>query len=250
MAFGMYVSAEGAQAHSQRLEVIANNLANVNTVGFKPDVAGFQARLTEAILQGSASHGDRSNNDIGGGVSLIDVTTNYSAGRLQETGNQLDLAIISDGFFQVDGGNGEQLLTRAGNFSLDSQNRLVNQGGLPVLDASGGDITLSPDLPWDISAAGEIRQGGARIPLGIITPASLGDLVKVGGNLFRPIASVNPVASNAREVRQGFLEMSATNPTRQMMTMIETTRAFEANVQMIQSHDTMSSNLIGRVLQA
>ncbi|MGI9457837.1 MAG: flagellar hook-basal body protein, partial [Aeoliella sp.] len=178
MPFGMYMSAEGALAQTQRLEVIANNLANVNTVGFKPDVTGFQARLAEAIQQGSATHGDRSNSDVGGGVSVIDVSTNYSAGRLQETGNKLDMAIIGDGFFQVDDGNGEQLLTRAGNFSLDNQNRLVSTNGMPVLDASGGEITLAPDVPWDLSATGEIRQGGAKLRLGLVTPESLGDLVK------------------------------------------------------------------------
>ena len=243
------MSAEGAQAQSRRLEVIANNLANVNTVGFKPDVTGFQARLSEAIQQGDAFQGDASDSNVGGGVSLFDTTTNFTAGRLQSTGNNLDLAIIGDGFFQVDSGSGEPLLTRAGDFSLDSHSRVVNQSGQPVLDASGGEIVLAPGVPWDISAAGDIRQGGNAIPLAIVEPTSMGDLVKVGSNQFRSLATVEPVEPAAREVRQGFLELSGTNPTRQMMTMIETTRAFEANVQMIQSHDTMSSNLIGRVLQ-
>ncbi len=243
------MSAEGAQVQSQRLEVIANNLANVNTIGFKPDVAGFQARLAEAIQQGDATYGDQSDNDIGGGVSMFDTTTDFSAGRLQETGNQLDLAIIGGGFFQVQDENGEQLLTRAGDFSIDSENRLINQHGMMVLDSGGSEITLEPSIPWEVSAAGEISQAGVNVPLGLVAPESLGDLVKVGSNLFRPIADVSPLEPNQREVRAGFLEMSASNPTRQMMTMIETTRAFEANVRIIQSHDSMSSNLISRVLQ-
>lgn len=244
------MSADGAQVQAQRLEVIANNLANVNTVGFKPDVAGFQARLSEAIQRGHASHGDRSLNDVGGGVSMFDTTTDFSAGRLQETGNQLDLAIIGGGFFQVQDANGEQLLTRAGNFSIDSQDRLVNQDGMAVLDAGGSEITLQPGLPWEVSAAGEITQAGTSILLGLVAPDSLGDLVKVGSNSYRPLGGVGPLEPGQREVRSGFLEMSGTNPTRQMMSMIETTRAFEANVRIIQSHDSMSSNLIGRVLQA
>ncbi len=162
MPYGMYMSAEGAQVQSQRLEVIANNLANVNTVGFKPDVAGFQARLAEAIQRGYAVHGDRSDNDIGGGVSMFDTTTDFSAGRLQETGNQLDLAIIGGGFFQVQDETAQSLLTRAGNFSIDSENRLVNQNGMLVLDSAGGEITLEPGFPWEISTAGEIEPGGGQ----------------------------------------------------------------------------------------
>jgi flagellar basal-body rod protein FlgF len=250
MPYGMYMSAEGAQVQSQRLEVIANNLANVNTVGFKPDVAGFQARFAEAIQRGYATHGDQSDNDVGGGVGMFDTTTDFSAGRLQETGNPLDLAIIGGGFFQVQDAGGEQLLTRAGNFSIDSENRLVNQNGMLVLDSAGSEITLEPGIPWEISAAGEISQAGVNVPLGVVAPASLGDVAKVGNNLFRPLASVTPLEPGQREVRSGFLEMSGTNSTQQMMSMIETTRAFEANVRIIQSHDSMSSNLIGRVLQA
>lgn len=250
MPYGMYMSAEGAQAQSRRLEVIANNLANVNTVGFKPDVTGFQARLAQAIQQGKALHGDRSMNNIGGGVDVIDVTTDYSAGRLQETGNPLDLAIIGEGFFEVETSSGETMLTKAGNFSLDSQNRVVDPNGYLVLSAAGGPVTLDPSLPWELSPGGEVRQDGANIPLSIVAPESLGDLIKVGGNLFRPLSRTAPVETSQREVRQGFLEMSGTNPTQQMMTMIETSRAFESNMRMIQNHDSMSSALIGRVLRS
>lgn len=244
------MSADGARVQSRRLEVIANNLANVDTVGYKPDVAGFEARLAEAIQRGYATHGDRSLNDIGGGVNVMDTTTNFSAGRLQETGNPLDMAIISGGFFQVQDAQGEQFLTRAGNFSLDNQNRLVTQNGMLVLDAGGSEISLEPGLPYRISAAGEISQAGVNVPIGLAAPNSLGDLVKIGNNLFRPLSGVNQLEPQQREVRSGFLELSGANPTREMMTMIETTRAFEANVRIIQSHDSMSSNLIGRVLQS
>jgi flagellar basal-body rod protein FlgB len=78
MPYGMYISAEGATAQQQRLDVIANNLANVDTPGFKQDVASFQARFAQAIQQGLARPHDRSINDIGGGVKIIDVTTDYS----------------------------------------------------------------------------------------------------------------------------------------------------------------------------
>ncbi|QDU57448.1 flagellar hook-basal body protein [Aeoliella mucimassa] len=242
------MSAEGAKVQSRRLEVIANNLANVNTVGFKPDVAAFQSRFAEAIQRGQALDGDRSMNDVGGGVSVFDTTTDFAAGRLQKTGNQLDLAIVGDGFFQVQDAQGEQFLTRAGNFTIDSQNRVVTQNGMFLLDSGGSEIALTPGLPYSISATGDINQAGNTVQLGLQRPGSLGDLVKVGDNLFRPLAEVQPVEAGMREVRSGFLEMSGTNSTRQMMDMIETTRAFEANVRVLQSQDSMSSNLIGRVL--
>lgn len=246
----MYMSAEGAQAQSRRLEVIANNLANVNTVGFKPDVATFQARLAEAIQQGDAMHGDRSMNDVGGGISVFDVTTNYTAGNLQRTGNDLDLAIVGNGFFEVDAGNNETLLTKAGNFSIDSQNRIVNPAGMPVLDSGGGEIIIDPQLPWTISQSGELKQAGTSIPLSLVEPSSTNELIKVGSNMFQALGDTRQVDPRMREVRSGFLEMSGTVPTRQMMSMIETSRAFEANTQMIKNQDSMSGSLISRVLRA
>ncbi|MEX2318034.1 MAG: flagellar hook-basal body protein [Pirellulales bacterium] len=251
MPYGMYLSAEGAAAQAQRLEVIANNLANADTVGFKQDVATFQARFAEALQQGLAQDHDKSINDIGGGVKLIDVQTDFSSNQLKETGGPLDLAITGNGFFQVRGDDGEQYLTRAGNFTMDAEGRLLTQNGhRPVLDQAGGEITLDRDQPWSISPDGFISQSGSLIALGISQPESLNELVKVGSNLFRPLGDVSTVPLADRRVRQGYLEMSGANPVRQMMSMIETTRAFEANTRMIQNQDTMLGALISRVLQA
>ncbi|TWT88226.1 Flagellar basal-body rod protein FlgG [Pseudobythopirellula maris] len=249
MPYGLYLSAEGAQAQSRRLEAIANNMANANTVGFKPDVALFQSRFAEAIQQNQAVPGIGGPNDIGGGVKAIETVTNFAPGKLQKTGNAADLAIIGQGFFQVAAPGGEALLTRAGNFSVDSQNRLVMAGSnMPVLDAGGSAIELDPALPWGVSPGGSIEQAGELTPLAIVEPESLGDLQKAGANLFRSRSEPLPVAPQNREVRQYFLEMSGANPTTEMMSMIETSRAFEANTKMIQNHDQMLSGLVNRVL--
>jgi len=251
MPYGMYISAEGAAAQAQRLEVIANNLANVDTAGFKQDVPTFQARFAEAILRGQAQAGDQSINDLGGGVKVIDVETDHSTGQLKRTGNDLDLAINGKGFFHVRGDDRQMYLTRAGNFALDTQGRLVTQNGhRPVLDQADSEVVLAPELPWSISADGFISQGGAIYALGMSQPESLGELVKVGNNLFQPLGAVQPLTLAERNIRQGYLEMSSANPVRQMMAMIETTRAFEANTRMIQNQDTMLGALISRVLQA
>ena len=250
MSHGMYISAEGARAQSQRLEVIANNIANVDTVGFKPDTAIFQARFNEAIQLGQAQPGAGGLPDVGGGVKTIETLTNFSAGKLQRTGNNNDLAIIGDGFLLVeDAGGGEPLLTRAGALQVDSLNRLVmadtNQA---VLSADGSPIVLDPILPWNITRDGYVEQGGALTPLALVAPDSLDQLTKVGGNLFRSRGEVVELAPNQREVRQGYLEMSGANATQQMMAMIETNRAFEANTQMIRHQDGATGNLISRVL--
>lgn len=251
MPYGLYISAEGANAQSQRLEILANNMANVDTAGFKPDVATFQARFAEAIQDGKAQPHDRSINDIGGGVKLIDVTTNQTEGPLKATGQELDLAIIGQGFFQIRGSDGKQYLTRAGNFMLNTDGVLVSQNGLrPVLDQTGNQIELDTNLPYSISQDGFISQAGDVVALGLSRPESYDQLVKVGNNLFEPLSTVKPVPLSERNVRQGYLEMSNASAIRQMMTMIETTRAFEANTRMVQSQDSAIGTLIGRVLRA
>ena len=119
-----------------------------------------------------------------------------------------------------------------------------------MLDQAGGEILLSRELPMSISPDGFISQAGEIYALGMSQPKSLDELVKVGNNLFQPLGEVEPLQLAERNIRQGYLEVSGANPVRQMMSMIETTRAFEANTRMIQNQDTMLGALIGRVLQA
>jgi len=245
----MYISAEGAAVQAQRLDVIANNMANMDTAGFKQDVPTFQARFAEAIQNGTATPGTGSINDIGGGVKLHAVSTDFSTSSMKRTGNNLDLAICGKGFFQVGGDNGEQYLTRAGDFQLDNRGRLVTHDGRhAVLDQSGSEIVLDPTLPFSISEDGFINQTGSLFALGMVEPDSLAELTKVGSNMWKSTGSVNSLDLRDRNVRQGFLEMSGSSPVRQMMAMIETTRAFEANSRMIQNQDSVLGTLISRVL--
>jgi flagellar basal-body rod protein FlgF len=249
MQYGMYISAEGAAAQAQRLEVIANNMANVDTAGFKQDVPLFQARFAEAIQRGQAQAGDRSMNDIGGGVKVVGVETDYSPGEMKRTGNELDFAINGPGFFHIRGDDGQQYLSRAGEFQLDSQGRLVTQNGKrPVLDQQGAEIKLSRDVPFEISNDGFIHQAGNTLAIGLSKPDSLNDMTKIGNNLWQANGTTQPLELKERNIRQGYLEMSGANPVREMMAMIETTRAFEANTKMIQNQDSVLGTLISRVL--
>lgn len=247
----MYLSAEGAKVQSKRLEFIANNLANIETPGFKRDLPIFQARFAEAIQQGSASPGDQSLNNVGGGVKLHEVETDFSRSTLRHTKIPTDFAINGEGFFSVLGPNNEQLLTRAGNFEIDVQGQLVTKdGGLPVLDDAGGVITVDVEKPWNFGAGGTIEQDGQGVAIGLQKTDSLGDLVKVGNNMFRPLAPPTEIPAPERDIRQGYLEQSGVSSTREMLSMIQTSRAFEANTKLIQHQDGMLSNLIGRVLSS
>lgn len=252
MPYGLYISAEGAHAQSKRLEVIANNLANVDTVGFKRELAIFQARYAEATERGQDFPGSGSINDIGGGVLVRQTKTDFSPGPLKHTSLPTDMAIRGEGFFLVQK-DGQNYLTRAGNFLINERGELVTQYGqqkYAVLNNEGAPIVIDPDSgPWRLTASGAIRQAGVVQNLAIVKPGSLGDLVKIGENLFRPLADPQPVAASERSVAGGYLEMSAVQPTTEMIELIEASRAVEANINMMQAQDQMLSGLVNRLMR-
>ncbi len=249
MPYGLYISAEGALAQSQRMEVIANNLANVDTPGFKRELAVFQARYAEAIEQGRDYPGSGSINDIGGGVMLSHTQTDFSPAPTKRTGEINDFAILGEGFFVVQKGD-QQYLTRAGNFRWTPEGNLVTQQGYMVLSDSGAPIAIDPDGgPFEVTPTGAIRQGGTAQVLALVKPHSWGDLVKVGENLFKPLAETQPLPESERRVGWGYLEMSAVRPTTEMVQLIETARAVEANINMMQTQDQMAAQLIARVMR-
>ncbi len=247
MPYGLYIAAEGAMVQNRRLEVIANNLANVDTTAFKRDVVQLQARFAEAIVQGEDVPGSGSINDVGGGVMVEATTTDFSPGGYQQTSRPEDFAIRGDGYFVVQK-QGQKLLTRAGNFNFTATGMLTTDEGLPVLSADGAPVAIDPNRPWWLSREGEVLQDGARIPLALVRPQQPGDLVKAGGNLFHPLAATVPLPPEFRRVESGMLETSGVNPVAEMMNMISASRAFESNVTLIRNHDHMLGNLISRVL--
>lgn len=249
MSYGLYISAEGAQAQSKRLEVVANNLANVDTVGFKRQLAIFQARYAEAIQSGRTSAGSGSINDLGGGVKVLDTATDYSLGPLQRTGIPTDVALRRDGFFMVRRGE-ENLLTRAGNFVLGQRGELLTQDGSPVLGENGTPVAVErPDRPWEITSAGDLRQGNEIQRLAIVKPTAAADLQRVGGNMFRVRKPAESLPTEQRDVAQGYLESSGVTATGEMVEMLETSRLLEANLNMMQTQDQMLGNLVGKLMR-
>lgn len=250
MAYGVYLSAAGAQAQNHRLQQITNNLANVETPGFKPSQTILQARFSEMIEQGMVPPGLGGADDIGGGVTIQPEQTQFTVGAIQSTGRQTDFALHDKNSFFVLQRGDQQLLSRAGDFMFDSTGTMVNPGGDAVLGSDGRPIQIDPRKPFNVGPEGTIHQGGATQELMLAQPKSYGDLANVGGNLFRPLAEFGLAPAGQRNVVPGALEQSAVSPTGTMMEMIETSRAYEANVQMIKNQDTVVGTLIGRILQS
>ena len=249
MPYGLYLSAAGANAQSHRLEVLSHNLANINTAGFKPHMAMLQSRHAQAIEQGDVTAGNGTIDDIGGGISIKPAQTQFQQGVIQTTGNRTDFAINDrDSFFAVQHGD-KELLTRAGNFVFDNQGKLVTPGGDEVRSAGGGTIRINPSLPYEIMDDGAVVQGGERQMLRLVRPREVGDLSRVGENLFESLTSVNDTPADQRSVVSGALESSGVEPTGAMMELIEASRVYEANVRMIQTQDEAMGQLIGRVLR-
>lgn len=249
MPYGLYLSAAGANAQSHRLEVLSHNLANVNTTGFKPHMAMLQSRHAEAIEDGSALGGQGTVDDVGGGITINPPVTQFEQGALQSTGNHTDFAINDrESFFAIQRGE-TQLLTRAGNFTIDSQGTLVTQQGDPVMATTGGRIVINPNEDYQVADDGSIVQGGTRQTIRLVRPREIGDLSRVGENLFEPLTDVNEVPSAQRQLRSRTLESSAVKPTTAMMELIEASRVYEANVRMIQTQDEAMGQLLGRILR-
>lgn len=249
MPYGFYISAEGAQAQARRMEVLSHNMANVDTPGFKRVLGVVQARHSESIERGTDYPGSRSINDVGGGVYLAETRSNFGPGAFRQTGVATDMAIDGDGFFVVQEDD-QTYLTRAGNFEFTSDGKLVTQSGLPVLSADGDVIEIDPTLPWQLHESGAIVQGATRIDLALVKPGSLGDLVPRGRNLFETLAQTAPVPEPQRRIRGGYVEHANVRPAMEMMELIEASRAFEANVRMIQNQDHMTGTLVSRVLKS
>ena len=249
MYYGLYMSAAGAQSQTEKVEVLSNNLANVNTVGFKRELALLQARDAEAIERGIASRGTGALEDVGGGVRMNATFTDFSPGTMQLTHLPNDLAIDSPNtFFQVQRG-GQQLLTRAGNFHVANDGMLVTTNGDQVLASDGAPIQLDPVLPFRFLPGGIVEQAGEQIELALMKPKNPAALQKAGENYFTANRAAQLAPAEDRQVRSGYLEMSGVNPVEEMVELITASRAYEANVRIIQQHDAATSGLISRMLR-
>ena len=250
MYYGLYLSAAGAAAQGQKVEVLSNNLANVDTVGFKRELAILESRDSEAIERGLASRGSRSMSDVGGGTGQNETATDFHVGTIRSTGMNTDMALeTANSFFVVQHGQ-EKLLTRAGNFQLSSEGVLQTREGDPVLSSEASPITIDSRLPWELSPGGVVSQAGNAQELALVQADKLANLEKVGQNYFSaPEQSTSQIPPAERRVRRGFVEMSGVNPIQEMVDLIAAQRGYETSTRMIQNHDSMTNSLISRMLR-
>jgi flagellar basal-body rod protein FlgG len=241
------------QAQELNIDVIANNLANVNTSGFKKSRAEFQDLLYESMRPaGAASSADTTvptGIQLGHGTRPSAVQKMFSQGDFQNTQNELDWAIEGDGFFQIEMPNGDTGYTRSGEFKLDADGRIVNPDGFPLipeLAVPTDTISISVGLDGTVS----VVQAGDATPVEIgnvqlarfVNPAGLRSL---GKNLYSPTnASGDELTGTPGEngfgtLAQGFLEMSNVSVVDEMVNMITAQRAYETNSKVITTADDM-----------
>jgi flagellar basal-body rod protein FlgG len=257
MINSLWISKTGMEAQQMQLDVISNNLANVSTNGFKKAHAVFEDLMYQNLRQVGSNSSEQSTLptglQVGLGVRTVATSRTFSQGNLQQTNNNLDVAIQGNGFFQVTMPDGTTGYTRDGAFQLDAQGRVVNSSGLLVQ----GGITV-PANATNLSVAQDgtvsVTVPGTTTPqtVGTITTASFinpAGLEPKGQNVYQETAASGqpnagvPGANGLGAVMQGFVETSNVNVVQELVTMIQTQRAYEMNSKAIQTSDQMLQKL-------
>lgn len=263
---GIYTALSGALAQTTKIDTIANNIANVNTTGFKKDQQTFSEYLTSAEKEPEVIQVPRvpasieSFYDINGGdKSYVDAAgtyTNFEQGSMKNTGGKLDVAIDGPGFFEVNTPSGVRL-TRAGNFTVDGNGQLVTKDGHAVL-LEGENLTspeertvrFSGKASISISDGGEVFDGNERIgKLSLVNVNNPDSLQKVGNNYYGFKSNMAPeiVSIQVPSLKQGFLETSNVNVVNEMTEMIMAQRVFEGTQKAIHAYDNMADKMINVV---
>ena len=249
----IYMSATGALAYEKRLQLLSNNLANVNTVGFKKDRGRFRAFELSEQITGNNRPAVAGQSQAPEYWMVFNSYTDFSNGKLKKTDNPFDLALSGTGFFCVQTPDGIQY-TRRGDFTLNQDEILVTQEGWPVLGKSG-EIQISMAKPsgdareFSVSQDGFITVDGSQVDrLRIIDFTQSHALEKAGHNYYR---ALKPNAlqdlDEDLKVNQGFLEMSNVDTIRMMTEMIEVMRGYESYQRLMRASDDMNGKMINSV---
>jgi flagellar basal-body rod protein FlgG len=253
MIRALLTAASGMQSQQLNIDVIANNLANVNTTGFKKSRPDFQ----DLMYQNLKTVGAPSTNSttipsgiqVGLGSKAASVTKVFTAGNITQTGNDLDLAIEGDGFFQIHMADGTTAYTRDGSFKKDSQGRIVNSDGYPltpemVIPNNATKVTIGNDGTVSVLQAGQTTT----TTVGTIQMATFSNpagLSSLGHNLYQATDSSGTANTGTAgqngigTLSQGALEMSNVSVMEEMVNMIMSQRAYETNSKAVQAADEM-----------
>ncbi|MFA6970899.1 MAG: flagellar basal-body rod protein FlgG [Gallionella sp.] len=257
MIRSLWISKTGLDAQQTQMDTIANNLANVSTNGFKRSRAVFEDLLYQTIRQPGAQSSQQtqipSGLQIGTGVRPVAAERIHTQGNLQQTGNQLDVAINGSGFFQVLMPDGSTGYTRDGSFQRDAQGQLVTASGFPVqpaitLPANAINVTIGRDGVVSVTQPGvaaPVQVGSLQVTT-FINPAGL---MSQGENLYQETASSGTPSTNVPGTNgsgllsQNYVETSNVNVVEEMVNMIQTQRAYEINSKSITTSDQMLQKL-------
>lgn len=253
MIRSLWIAKTGLDAQQHQMDVISNNLANVNTTGFKRARAVFEDLLYQNVRQAGSQSSQQtmlpSGLQMGTGVRTVATEKIHTQGNLTQTGNSLDLAINGNGFFQVLMPDGTLAYSRDGSFQIDSQGQLVTASGYPVQPA----ITLPANvLSVSVGTDGtvSVTQPGTAAPvqvgsLQLATFVNPAGLQSIGDNLYQETGASGAPATNqpgingTGVINQGYLETSNVNVVEEMVNMITTQRAYEINSKAVRTADQM-----------
>jgi len=258
MLRALYSASAGMQSQQTNLDVIANNLANVNTTGFKKAKAEFQDLLYQTTRSAGSDQGAGNqlptSVQLGHGSRLVATSRIFTTGELTQTGERLDVAINGDGFFEVQMPDGTKAYTRDGALKTDSTGRITTSDGVPLqggfqpIPAGTTSITIAPS--GEVTTIGSGGRQTFRVQLvRFANPAGLDSL---GRNLYKETNASgtaelgNPSENGFGELQQGYLELSNVKVVEEMVNMILAQRAYEVNSKAVQSADEMmqmSNNL-------
>lgn len=230
MIRGIYIAATGLLAESARQDVIANNLANATTTGFKRSES-TASPFGSMLLHNMGMPFQPQVGELEMGAQVKGITMIDSQGPLRFTGNKLDMALVGSGNFTIDAPNGRRY-TRDGSFGLDLNGTLVTKDGYPVLGANGQKITLSAG-EVKVGIDGTITQEGTVKGKLLLTALDPTSITQEGEGLL----AGTPKGAATAQLRQNSLESSTVNVVSEMVDLIRVMRSFEANQKSVQAHD-------------
>ena len=254
MSGEIYMAAVGALAYEKRLQIISNNLANSNTVGYKQDHGQFQIFDLSGLPAESTLNGDQLNTSQSDLFwNQFKVYTDHSGGSLKSTGNDFDLALVGKGFFCVQTPDGIHY-TRKGDFTLNTEGVLVTRNGWPVLGESGEisvDGESNPNLhkKFSVDQEGNLSVDGKQVDsLRLVDFPQPYNLIKMGDALFKTEDSGSgEIQAADAKVSQGFIELSNVDAVKMMTEMIEVLRGYESYQKIIRSVDDVNSRAINEI---
>ena len=237
----LYVGLSRQMTLRRELDIVANNIANANTTGFKVEELMVRTEPAKPARTAGGSYPVKFVLDDG-------VARDFGQGALTQTGSDFDLALEGQGFFKVSTAGGERY-TRDGRFTMSPEGKLVTQNGQAVLDEGGGEINIDPlKGPVTVGKNGTVSQGAEQLgKIAVVRPTDLASFRKDGDNLYRNTTNDTPQAAPEAVIHQGMLEASNVQSITQITKLIEVSRAYESVAKMMDQTSELSRSAVERL---